>query len=67
MVLTVCGLSLRSLIEVIAEGMTLAEKNGLQRHSVVQFVETLFPGHIFKGAPGLCRFPQSSQMQTLTV
>ena len=29
--------------------MTLAEKNGLQRQNVVQFVETLFPGHIFKG------------------
>lgn len=38
-----------SIIEVIAEGMTLAEKSGLQRQNVVQFVETLFPGHIFKG------------------
>ena len=39
----------RSMIEVIAEAMTLAEKNGIQRQSVVQFIETLFPGHIFKG------------------
>ena len=41
--------AVRSIIEVIAEAMTLAEKNGIQRQSVVQFIETLFPGHIFKG------------------
>ncbi|CAK0735348.1 hypothetical protein CVIRNUC_000566 [Coccomyxa viridis] len=38
-----------SIIELLAEGMTLAEKNGVQRQHVVQFIETLFPGHIFKG------------------
>ena len=38
-----------SIIELLAEGMTLAEKNGVRRQHVVQFIETLFPGHIFKG------------------
>ena len=38
-----------SIIELLAEGMTLAEKNGVRRQRVVQFIETLFPGHIFKG------------------
>ena len=39
-----------SIVELIAEGMTLAEKNDLQRQHVVDFIEKLFPGHIFKGA-----------------
>ena len=42
-----------SIIELLAEGMTLAEKTGVQRQHVVQFIETLFPGHIFKGT-ALC-------------
>lgn len=39
-----------SFIELAAEGMTLAEKNGIQRQTVVDFITRLFPGHITKGA-----------------
>lgn len=38
-----------SWMEMVAEGMTLAEKNGVARQSVVDFVTRLFPGHITTG------------------
>ncbi|CAL8467100.1 g6636 [Coccomyxa elongata] len=38
-----------SWMELVAEGMTLAEKNGIARQSVVDFVTRLFPGHITTG------------------
>lgn len=50
-----------SMIELLAEGMTLAEKNGLSSHHVVQFTEKLFPGHIVKGNIPLCSSSCSPQ------
>ena len=50
-----------SMIELLAEGMTLAEKNGLSSHHVVQFTEKLFPGHIVKGDIPLCSSSCSQQ------
>ena len=50
-----------SMIELLAEGMTLAEKNGLSSHHVVQFPEKLFPGHIVKGDIPLCSSSSSQQ------
>jgi 3-hydroxyisobutyrate dehydrogenase-like beta-hydroxyacid dehydrogenase len=38
-----------SMIELVAEGMTLADKNGLQRDSVVQFLKGAFQGPITGG------------------
>ncbi len=38
-----------SWMELVAEGMTLAEKNGVARQSIVDFVTRLFPGHITAG------------------
>ncbi len=39
-----------SFVELVAEGMTLAEKNGVQRQTVLDFINRLFPGHITTGA-----------------
>lgn len=50
-----------SIIELLAEGMTLAEKNGLSSQHVVQFTEKLFPGHIVKGEIPLCSSSCSQQ------
>jgi 3-hydroxyisobutyrate dehydrogenase-like beta-hydroxyacid dehydrogenase len=38
-----------SFVELVAEGMTLGEKNGVQRQWVVDFITRLFPGFITKG------------------
>jgi 3-hydroxyisobutyrate dehydrogenase-like beta-hydroxyacid dehydrogenase len=43
-----------SIIELLAEGMTLAEMNGLSSQHVVQFTEKLLPGHIVSGDIPLC-------------
>ena len=40
-----------SFIELMAEAMTLGEKNGVQRQWIVDFVRKLFPGHITTGEP----------------
>lgn len=38
-----------SCIETLAEGMTLAEKNGISRDIIAQFVANTFPGPIYPG------------------
>jgi hypothetical protein len=38
-----------SFNELIAEGMTLGEKNGIGRPQVAQFLERFFPGPFTKG------------------
>ncbi|DBA72789.1 hypothetical protein WJX79_000211 [Trebouxia sp. C0005] len=38
-----------SCVETIAEGMTLAEKNGISRDLIAQFVSNTFPGPIYPG------------------
>ena len=40
-----------AMTELIAEGMTLAEKNGVARESVLTFLKECFPGPISTGAP----------------
>ena len=50
-----------SIIELLAEGMMLAEKNGLSSQHVVQFTEKLFPGHIVKGDIPFCSSSCSQQ------
>lgn len=42
-----------SFVELLAEGMALGEKNGVQRQWVLDFITRLFPGHITKGVPHL--------------
>eukprot|EP00743_Colponemidia_sp_Colp-15_P006608 GILK01007121.1.p1 GENE.GILK01007121.1~~GILK01007121.1.p1 ORF type:complete len:320 (-),score=56.80 GILK01007121.1:86-1009(-) len=41
-----------STIEMLAEGMTLAEKNGLERGAFMEMVQALFPGPIHSGYGG---------------
>ena len=36
--------------EMVAEGMTLGEKNGIKRDWIVQFVKRMFPGFLAEGA-----------------
>lgn len=38
-----------SFTEMVAEGMTLGEKNGIKRDWVVQFVKRMFPGFLAEG------------------
>lgn len=38
-----------SMMELIAEGMTLADKNGIQREAVVHFLKESFQGPITGG------------------
>lgn len=48
-----------SMLELIAEGMTLGEKNGLDRQHVVHFLKEVFQGPITGGQSFLlnCSFP----------
>lgn len=46
----VANFFIMSITELIAEGMTLGEKNGLQRESVVTFLKESFPGPIMTGS-----------------
>ena len=39
-----------SLIEIYAEGMSLGERNGVARSSIVELATQLFPGKISSGA-----------------
>ena len=40
-----------SMIELIAEGMTLADKNGVSRDAVLSVLKESFPGPITTGIP----------------
>ena len=42
-----------SMMELIGEGLTLADKNGLQRDAVVHFLKESFQGPITGGKPSL--------------
>ena len=53
-----------SWIELAAEGMTLGEKNGVARETVLDFITKLFPGFITTGTP-LYRCPGSPTSASL--
>lgn len=47
-VMKLCGnFFIASVIETTAEGMTLAEKNGVSRDTVLEFISSTFPGQLY--------------------
>ena len=44
-----------SMIELISEGMSLGEKNGVARESTVEYLSQMFPGVVTTGAATLIR------------
>ena len=56
-----------SIIEILAEGMSLGEKNGVARSHVVDLVSKLFPGNIAPGRTIMLRAYAISRCSHLRV